>query len=92
MYNIRVLLKDPSLAETAVFESFLFSWDGAGNDFVKGVDLHDITVSSLKNESKLYQERINQLLEETSPDNPVEALIESCPTKSKLMFRVLKLE
>jgi hypothetical protein len=92
VYNLRILLRDSSIPDTSVFESYLFSWDGRGSDFVDGVDLSNINVSSLKNESKLFQERVNELLEESSPDRPVQVLIESCPAKSKLMFRVLKIE
>ena len=92
VYNMRVLLRDASLPENAVFESYLFSWDGRGSDFVPGVDLQNIGVSSLKNESKLYTERLNQLLEESTMERPVQVLLESCPIKGKLMFRVLRME
>lgn len=92
VYNVRLLLKDASLPETTVFESYLFSWDGQGSEFVPGVDLQNIGVSSLKNESKLYQDRLNQLLEETSLEHPAIIQLESCPTKQRLMFRVLSLE
>jgi len=71
VYNIRLLLRDASLPETGVFDAHIFSWDGKGDDFLPEVNIQDISVSSLKSESKLYEERIQRLLEETTEDTPV---------------------
>jgi hypothetical protein len=54
VYNIRLLLRDASLPETGVFDAHVFSWDGKGDDFLPEVNIQDISVSSLKSESKLY--------------------------------------
>ena len=92
VYSVKLLLKDKSVSANQQLEVVLFSWDGKGADLLPEVDLRELQYSSLSYESQLYEEKVNQLLEETSGEKPAIATLEYVPVNSKQgSYRLLRI-